>query len=541
VLKPFGDYAFCRGINHFVMHGFTHNPFGDHLQPGLSFGFWGTQLSRNVTWWPYSENWHRYLARVGFMLRQGLPVADVLAYPPRVEHIPGPVLECDPYKQTVSNDEALLERVSVKDGRLALPHGVSYAALALPSVKPASQRSVTPQALRRIRDLISDGATLIGEPVPARSASMRDYPACDREIEQLVAEIWGGGKPPVQGVRRVGKGRVIWGRALREALDEVAGGPDFEFTGMSSAPPPGLVRPRYDFVHRRAPEADIYFVANLYDEPIERMARFRVTGRSPQVWDAVTGEMRALPKYSVEKRHTAIPMRLDARQSFFVIFTREAKAKQPSRGEVNFPVTKTAAEISGPWQVAFDPKWGGPAKVEFAQLEDWTRRPEPGIRHYSGTAVYRKNFDAPQTVFGARKRAVHLDLGKVKNLARVRLNGKDMGTVWCAPWRVEIGNALQREKNQLAIDVVNVWVNRILGDEQEPPDVEMLRTDHPQWKGGYLEGLYGMGLKDLPDWLIEGKPRPSKRYTFINWQFYPKDAPLLESGLMGPVRIVVEE
>jgi hypothetical protein len=228
-----------------------------------------------------------------------------------------------------------------------------------------------------------------------------------------------------------------------------------------------------------------------------------------------------------------VPMRLAARQSCFVVFPRD---KQPSAGKLNFPVAKVGTELQGPWQVAFDPKWGGPAKIEFAALEDWTKRPEPGIRYYSGTAVYRKTFDAPPT-----GRATHLDLGKVKNLARVRLNGKDLGTVWCAPWRVDVGGALKARGNRLEIEVVNVWVNRILGDEQEPPDVEMVKTDHPQWKGGYLEGLYGMGLKDLPDWLVAGKPRPTKRYTFVNWQFYPKDAPLLESGLSGPVRLLSVE
>ncbi|MCL5743974.1 MAG: hypothetical protein M1541_08605 [Acidobacteria bacterium] len=541
VLKPFGDYAFCRGVNHFVMHGFVHNPFGDRIQPGFSFGYWGTQLSRNVTWWPYSAPWHRYLARCAFMLRQGLPVADVLAYPPRVEHIPGPVLECAPYKQTVCNEEALLERVRVQDGRLVLPHGVSYAALALPALAMTAQRSVTPQALRRIRDLVNEGATLIGEPVPTRSVSLRNYPRCDEEMERLVAEIWGGRNVAREGERRVGKGRVMWGRPLPESLGYAAGGPDFEFIGLSMAPPPERERPRYDFCHRRTPETDIYFVANLYDEPIERTARFRVTGGHPELWDAVTGRRRALPEYRVEKGHTFIPMRLAARQSCFVVFAGTVKSEARFDSKSNFPLAEPAAELEGPWQVAFDPKWGGPEQIEFAALEDWTRRPEPGIQYYSGTALYRKTFDAEQVAGGGRRRAIYLDLGKVKNLARVRLNGKDLGIVWCAPWRVEITEALNARNNRLEIEVVNLWVNRVLGDEQEPADVEMVKTDNPQWKGGYLEGVYGMGLKDLPDWLIEGKPRPSKRYTFINWQFYPKDAPLLESGLIGPVRILLEE
>jgi hypothetical protein len=152
VLKPVGDAAFCRGVNQFVMHGFVHNPFGDDLRPGFSFGSWGTQLGRHVTWWPYASAWHRYLARCQYLLRQGVPVADVLAYPPRTEHIPSPVLACAPYKQNVCNDETLLERLRVQDGRLVLPHGVSYAALAIPPDGLFVQRGMTPHAGRRDPD-----------------------------------------------------------------------------------------------------------------------------------------------------------------------------------------------------------------------------------------------------------------------------------------------------------------------------------------------------------------------------------------------------
>jgi (4-O-methyl)-D-glucuronate---lignin esterase len=229
-------------------------------------------------------------------------------------------------------------------------------------------------------------------------------------------------------------------------------------------------------------------------------------------------------------------MRLAPRQSFFVVFPRSSDGWQPANGQRNFPVARPVAEIGGPWQVAFDPRWGGPKQVDFAVLEDWTRRPDPGIKYYSGTATYWKTFDAPPTTLKAPG-ALYLDLGKVKNLARVRLNGSDLGTVWCAPWRAEVGGVLKEKDNRLEIEVVNTWVNRIIGAEQQPPDTEMV----PMEKGGYKDGVDGRALEDLPDWLIQGRPRPSQRYTFVNWQFYPKDAPLLESGLIGPVRLVAEE
>lgn len=536
LLKPFGDAAFCRGINHFVMHGFVHNPF-DNIRPGFSFGYWGSQFSRHLTWWPYSLPWHQYLARCQFMLRQGLPVADVLAYPPKTEHIASPVLECAPYKQVVSNDETLLSRVSVKDGRLVLPHGVSYAALAIPPKKPGAFRNVTPQALSRIRDLVKDGATLIGDPVPAHSASMENYPQCDQQLAALIAEIWGEGKIAKQGERQLGKGRVIWGRPLTQSLDQVTSGPDFEFVGIPQFAP-GKLNPSYDFVHRHTSEADVYFVANLKDQPLEVSAKFRVTGRRPQLWDAVTGQIRQLPEVKDAGGFTVIPMKFDPRQSFFVVFAAAGQANA-QESKKNFPAARPVGEIEGSWQVAFDPKWGGPAEIEFPKLEDWTKRPEEGIKYYSGTATYKKTFAAPAAAVKAAG-PVYLDLGKVKNLAKVRLNGKDLGIVWCAPWRVNVAGVLKEKDNQLEIEVVNLWVNRIIGDEQLPPDAEYVHVES-QCRGGYREDVDGYGLKDLPDWLIKGEPRPTKRFTFYNWKFYPKDAPLLESGLMGPVRLTAQE
>jgi hypothetical protein len=541
LLKSYSDTVFCRGINHLVMWIFCHNPFDDHLRPGLSTGYWGTQLGRNVTWWPYSAGWHRYLARCQFLLRQGLPVADVLAYPPRVEAAATPVLECAPYKQTVSNEEALLERVRVKDGRLVLPHGVSYAALAIPPHKDKpDQRRVSPQALWRILELVKEGATLIGEPVPSHSVSMKDYPECDREMEALIAEVWGQAKVATQGQRRLGKGRVIWGYPLTDVLDEVAGGPDFEFVDVPTVPPQDDQHPRYGFFHRHTADAEIYFVANGRKEPLEAMASFRVTGRRPELWDPVTGQTQPLPQYKEVQGRTMVPMRLVSQQSVFVVFPKNSEGREPAKGKVNFPTAQPLARLEGPWQVAFDSTWGGPEKVEFAKLEDWTKRPEEGIKYYSGKATYTKTFDLSDSQLSAFNSQLYLDLGKVKNLARVRLNGKDLGIVWCAPWRVAADGVLKEHGNRLEIDVVNLWVNRILGDEQEPADAEFVESGDPQWPGGYFQRIAGKGLKDLPDWLVEGRPRPTKRYTFLSWQFYPKDAPLMESGLLGPVRIVAE-
>ena len=170
--------------------------------------------------------------------------------------------------------------------------------------------------------------------------------------------------------------------------------------------------------------------------------------------------------------------------------------------------------LQGPWNVSFDPKWGGPADVEFPTLQDWSKHTEPGIKYYSGTAVYTKQFDYKETLSGS----LFLDLGLVKNIAKVWLNGHDLGTIWTSPWQVNVSGVLKQGKNELKIEVTNLWVNRLIGDEQKVND-------------GIVNGQW-------PEWLLKGKKRPSDRYTFTTYPHYTKDTPLLESGLLGPVHII---
>jgi hypothetical protein len=224
-----------------------------------------------------------------------------------------------------------------------------------------------------------------------------------------------------------------------------------------------------------------------------------------------------------------VPLRFAGAESCFVVFRKPVGRRDATAR--NFPPSQAAGEITGAWQVAFDPKWGGPKSVAFEQLDDWSKRPEPGIKFYSGTATYTKTFDLPLTLTNADNARLWLDLGVVRELAEVRLNGKNLGVVWTAPWRVDITGAVKRTKNKLEIKVANVWVNRLIGDEHEPADCE--------WN----KGDFGFGgpLKALPDWFIKGQPRPSPgRYTFTTWNYFTKDSPLVPSGLLGPVTLHVE-
>jgi hypothetical protein len=239
-----------------------------------------------------------------------------------------------------------------------------------------------------------------------------------------------------------------------------------------------------DWIHRRDGETDLYFVANIGDRVAAAQAVFRAAGRAPELWDPVTGQIRALPEFALAEGRALVPLAFAPKQSFFVVFRPAPRAKRQPPGSAappaktkNFPALETVAELTGPWQVSFATNWGGPASVTFETLEDWTRRPEPGIRYYSGTATYRKTFDLPAAALGQLPSQLFLDLGKVKNLARVQLNGKDLGVVWTAPWRADITAAARPGPNELAIEVVNLWPNRLIGDATLPPELRRTTTN----------------------------------------------------------------
>jgi hypothetical protein len=301
-------------------------------------------------------------------------------------------------------------------------------------------------------------------------------------------------------------------------------GPEEDFAVVDSS---GAIR--LGHIHRRGPDTDIYFVANMAHKRGTATCKFGLTGRKPELWDPVTGSMRRLPEYADDGKSISIPLKFDDAQSFFVVF-RDKSVPLRGKENRNFPAYKEIVEINGPWRVSFDPKWGGPAEpVEFRELDDWTERAERGIKYYSGTALYRTSFDAPP----GKESELCLDLGVVKHVARVRLNGKDLGVVWTAPWHVAIPRSLLVKRgNNLEIEVTNVWANRLIGDEQEPPDAE--------WGVSWTGPECGKYMTRFPDWFVKNEPRPSKgRYCFTPWNYFSKDEPLVSSGLLGPVTLRV--
>jgi hypothetical protein len=484
-LKVRGDWSFCEGINHVVLHVMIHQPDADRV-PGINAP-WGTEFNRHNTWFEQSKAWVNYERRSCWLLQQGWRVADVAYFigedAPKMTGGRNPALPPGRDFDYI-NAEVIEKHLSVRDGLLTLPHGTSYRVLVLPG-----QATMRPGVLRKIRDLVRAGATVVG-PAPTRSPSMQGYPTCDDEVRQLATELWGGPMVPPSGERNVGKGKIVWGRSLEDVLAASGSPADLEFR-------PEAADAKLLFTHRRSAEAEIYFLSNQQDRTEKVGCVFRVAGRQPELWDAVSGERRDLPEWRVEGNRTTVPLEFAGRQSWFVVFRQPAAPA--ARPGSNFPAMTTLAAITGEWEVSFDPKWGGPAKVAFASPSDWSKHNIPGIKFYSGRAVYRKTFDyAPGSAGAGVVGRVLLDLGAVRDVAVVRVNGREVGTLWIAPWQVDVSTVLKPGANTLEIEVINPWNNRLVGD------LALL---------------------------------PAERRTFLSLATVKANAPLLPAGLLGPVTL----
>jgi hypothetical protein len=423
-----------------------------------------------------------------------------------------------------------MEKLSVEEGKLVLPHGVEFSALQL------TGGALRPEALMNIKSLVEAGATLIADRPPSKSASLENYPVCDEQLANLIIEIWGKQtQNKTRAVRNLGKGRVLSGMSLEEGMQAIGKIPDFTYETL-----PGKPRPDIKCYQRNTDQETYWFVSNQSKDKAIVNASFEVSGLQPELWDAVDGSVRDLPEFYFKEGRTIIPMTFEPLQSGFVVFRKKA-TKQEQKGKTNFARVKPLMEVSGSWEVSFDPRWGGPENpVNFPQLTDWSKNEDQGIKYYSGTAVYRKVLDLPSDAKSGSG-TVFLELGAVNDMAQVKLNGEDLGIVWCAPWRVKVPDGLLKNTgNHLEITVVNNWPNRLIGDEQEPDDFETEPGNQTGTRlGSYDINVKSRGLKELPDWLINKTPRPSSgRYTFASWFYYDNDAPLQPAGLLGPVQLI---
>ena len=477
-LKPTADKELAEGINRFVIHCSVHQPLIGKA-PGLGLGPFGQWFTRNETWSEQAGAWVDYLARSSFMLQQGRFAADVIYFYGEDDNVTSIFADKNPdvpagYGFDYINADGLIHVLSVKDGSIVTPSGMSYRVLGL---DPASTHMSLP-VLRALHKLVEDGATVAG-PKPASDPSLADDQA---EFQKLSTQLFGDGS----GEHTVGKGKVLSGQTVAEAVARINLSPDFDYS-----------KPETDtellFVHRKMPDADLYFVDNRSDRSESLNAVFRVSGKQPELWRAETGLSEPV-SYTIADGKTTVPLKLEPWGTVFVVFRKSAEA--PSATEP-VPAETTLTMIEGPWPVSFQAGRGAPAAATFDKLTSWSDNADAGIRYFSGLGTYTKSINALASWFTPGSK-LWIDLGDVKNLAEVTVNGKPVGIVWHTPYRVDVTSALKPGANEISIKVANAWVNRLIGDQQ--PNAEKI--------------------------------------TFTVIHPYKADSPLLPSGLLGPVAVM---
>lgn len=527
-LKPALDRALTEGLNRIFWHEFTSSP-ASYGKPGIEY-FADTHLDPNVTWWPQAGPVLLALNRDQFLLQQGEPVVDLLYYYGTEVPNFASLKSFDPahvlpgYNYDVTNQDALLHRMLFSGGSLRTPEGIRYRALAL----PITRRLDLPDLLW-VEKFLRAGGVVIGlqptEPeglIP--SAQMADY-------QRLAARMWNG---CAEGSSvRYGQGTIYCTQNAHQALTAMHVTPDFTYRSDDAAA-------AFDFVHRCTAAADIYFVRNESDVAADATLLFRVAGRAPVVYNTDTGSITPLLVYRTVGDQTEVPLSIPAQGSFFLVFQRSTARHavdlacdghtvfpsiQPGVGifavggaapslqsETAAPCTlafsdgskqtltpssdAAAPQLTGPWLLNFPSGWGAPSSVTMTNLQSWTESSNPGVHYFSGTATYHNTIQVPSSLLGPGH-AIWLDLGDVREIATVSVNGKQLRTVWYPPYLVRIDSALHAGANQLSIEVTNLWPNRLIGDLQ-PGAVQ---------------------------------------YTHTNVHAYKSDSPLLPSGLLAPVRV----
>ncbi|MBC7653724.1 MAG: glycoside hydrolase family 2 [Oligoflexus sp.] len=478
MMKQRGDRFFTEGINNTLLHVYIQQPSDDKV-PGINANF-GNEFNRHNTWFNYLNLFTSYLKRTNFMLQQGNYIADAAYFigedAPKMTGVTDPPLPKG-YSFDYINAEVIKGRVKVVNGKLVLPDGMTYSVLVLPKLE-----TMRPELLQKIKDLVAQGATVLG-PAPSRSPSLQGFPNSDAEVQKLAKELWGN----VDGVNiksaAYGKGNILSGMDMQQVFDKLNILPDFK----SEKADPLL------YIHRKTEEADIYFVSNQSEQAINVNPVFKIQGKQPEIWDPVTGTVRMLPEFSIDKKGTTIPLKLAPLQSAFIVFRKSISVT--SGNGTNFPDATSVVSIKTPWSVTFDQKMRGPKNpVIFTELTDWTTSKNDSIKYYSGTALYNNTFSI---VLPKNDERVYLNLTDVKVMAKVKVNGVDVGGVWTAPWRVDITKALKQGKNSIEIAVVNTWVNRLIGDSKLPAAERKTWTSFPLYNPG--DPLQPSGLTGFVD------------------------------------------
>jgi hypothetical protein len=372
------------------------------------------------------------------------------------------------------NADALIHELSVSGNNIVTPSGMNYRLLAF---DPYSRHMSLP-VLRAIHELVENGAIVAGAK-PTDDPSLADDQS---EFAKLNNDLFGDGS----GIHRLGKGTVYAGSDLRAVFAALHLVPDFEYAKPEADT-------HLEFVHRKLANSDLYFVDNRSDRTEHLQVTFRITGREAELWHPDTGQTESA-SFTTTAGQTAVPLTLEPWGSVFVVFrepTQETSRTVPAKSET------VLEAINGPWTINFQAGRGAPASITEDKLTPWTDNADSGVKYFSGTGTYAKTIKAPAEWFAAGAH-IWIDLGDVRNLAEVSINGQSLGQVWHAPFRLDATAALHPGENEVSIHVINSWVNRLIGDEQ-PNAVKV---------------------------------------TFADEKPYNADSPLQVSGLLGPVTFV---
>ena len=472
MLKEIANIKAVDGVTHQVFHTYTHNPQTDFLPPGTSFGSSiGTPFLRGQTWWKYMPEFVGYLSRCNYLLERGKPVSDVLWYlGDEINHKPdqnAPFPEG--FKYDYCNPDILLNRLSVNDGMLVTPEGISYRLLWIPDNK-----RMLPQTLEKLQDLINKGATIVGD-APLGLATLKDGGNAQKRFDKAVQNIWGE-DVNFKGVRQVGRGKVISGTTVFEAVKMLNLLPDV--TGGDAL-----------WLHRKVDGADWYFICPPVGEGFIGELSFNTNGNA-ELWDPVTGQITPV-ETRIENNRSIISFDLAQSGSCFIVFRHNSKNRKSAvqKGE------SVALQLNDDWNLSFPEGWGAPEAYPLDELKAWKDLDiSPEGKAFSGTSIYSVSFNVDEV--NSRMNYL-LDLGKVEMIAEVSLNGKTLQTLWAPPYKLDVTDAIIKGKNNLIIEVTSTWFNRLVYDAGQTEDKRKT-------------------------WTINGPE---------------KELPLRESGLLGPVAV----
>lgn len=569
-LKRLGDLAFCNGLTMNIIHSSALQPWGNKVKPGMPMAWWGTMFLPGQTWFEVGKAWTDYLSRCQYILSQGKNVADIIYFMPSLkwrEAIPTGLHKL--YNYDVATEELLTESMDWRDGYFVLPSGAQYKILVLPK----THGTMEPNIIANLIDLAKKGGTIVCQDRPTKSASLSNYPQCDTEVDKLAKVLWGkmDGKNVFE--NKLGKGKIVWIENIYSEKNDpetewayrkfpvgafydapahtmywssfftdflkkngvepdveasnatgramMWGGIDHSLSGKRNG------EDAIAWIHRRIGKDEVYFISNQTADPIKPLLTFNVSGKTPELWIPETGKIYKAKECKDEVGKTSLIVDLSSFASLFVVF------KDKSEAQKVFPTFEKfdkQLSLDKTWTFKFPSGWGAPAQAQ-SPLKSLTDFEETNIKYFSGTSTYSYELEIGKKDLENSQRA-WIDLGKVKNIAEININGKQVATLWKPPFCIDVLNVLQGGKNVIQVKVTNTWINRLIGDEQQPDDCEWGPLQYN------CNESAGYRILRIPNWVFEGTPRPSKeRYTFTTWKFVEPYTPLIESGLIGPVSI----